>query len=89
VVEGGADQYSCSSCHSVQPGPEAQPRIGPNLTHFASRTTFAGATFENNAENLAAWLRDPHGVRPGSKMPALDLSEDQINNLVAYLQSLE
>jgi len=89
VVEGGADQYSCSSCHSVQPGPEAQPRIGPNLTHFASRTTFAGATFENNAENLAAWLRDPHGVRPGSKMPALDLSEDQISNLVAYLQSLE
>jgi cytochrome c oxidase subunit II len=89
VVEEGADQYSCASCHAVQPGPDAQPRIGPNLTHFASRSTFAGATFKNNAENLAAWLRDPHGARPGSKMPALDLSEDQINSLVAYLQSLE
>jgi len=89
VVEEGAAEYSCASCHAVEPGLEAQPRVGPNLTHFASRSTFAGATFENNAENLAAWLRDPHGVRPGSKMPALDLSEDQINNLVAYLQSLE
>ena len=89
VVEEGADQYACASCHAVQPGPDAQPRIGPNLTHFASRSTFAGATFKNNADNLAAWLRDPHGARPGSKMPALDLSEDQINSLVAYLQSLE
>ena len=89
VVEEGADAYACASCHAVQPGLDAQPKIGPNLTHLASRSTFAGATFENNAENLAAWLRDPHGVRPGSKMPALDLSEDQINDLVAYLQSLE
>ena len=89
VVEDGADAYACASCHAVQPGLEAQPKIGPNLTHFADRTTFAGATFENNTENLAAWLRDPAGVRPGSKMPALDLSEDQINDLVAYLQSLE
>ncbi|MGH2751391.1 MAG: cytochrome c oxidase subunit II [Actinomycetota bacterium] len=89
VVEDGADAYACASCHAVQPGLEAQPKIGPNLTHFAGRSTFAGATFENNAENLAAWLRDPDGVRPGSKMPALDLSEDQINDLVAYLQSLE
>ncbi len=89
VVEEGADVYSCAACHAVQPGLEAQPRIGPNLTHFASRSTFAGGTFENNEENLAAWLRDPHEVRPGSKMPALDLSEDQISDLVAYLQSLE
>jgi cytochrome c oxidase subunit II len=89
VVEEGADAYQCASCHAVQPGLDAQPRTGPNLTHFASRSTFAGATFENNADNLAAWLRDPHGVRPGSKMPALDLSEDQISDLVAYLQSLE
>jgi cytochrome c oxidase subunit II len=89
VVEDGAVEYSCASCHAVQPGLDAQPRIGPNLAHFASRSTFAGATFENNAENLATWLRDPHGMRPGSKMPALDLSEEDINSLVAYLQSLE
>lgn len=89
VVEEGADAYACASCHAIQPGLEAQPRIGPNLTHFASRSTFAGGTFENNAENIAAWLRDPHAVRAGSKMPALDLSEDEINDLVAYLQSLE
>ncbi|CAN5622761.1 cytochrome c oxidase subunit II [soil metagenome] len=89
VVEEGADAYACASCHAVQPGLDVPLRTGPNLTHFASRTTFAGGTFENNAENLAAWLRNPHDVRPGSKMPALDLSEDQISDLVAYLESLE
>ncbi|MGH2699888.1 MAG: cytochrome c oxidase subunit II [Actinomycetota bacterium] len=89
VVEEGATEYACASCHALESGADVPLRTGPNLTHFASRSTFAGATFERNDENLAAWLRDPHGVRPGSKMPALDLSEDEINNLVAYLQSLE
>ncbi len=90
IVEGGPTEYACGSCHALQTGlEEAQPATGPNLSHFASRGTFAGATFENNEENLANWLRDPAGVRPGSKMPALDLSEDEIRDLVAYLQSLE
>lgn len=89
IVEDGPTEYACASCHALQPGLDAQPVTGPNLTHFASRSTFAGATFDNNEENLANWLRDPAGVRPGSKMPALDLSEDEIRDLVAYLRSLE
>ena len=66
-----------------------QPATGPNLAHFASRETFAGAVFENNTENLRAWLADPNEVKPGATMPDLGLTEDQINDLVAYLQSLE
>ena len=89
VVEDGATEYACASCHSLEQGFDASPNAGPNLGHFASRSTFAGATFENTPENLAAWLRDPAGVRPGSKMPALDLTEDQIQELVEYLGSLE
>jgi cytochrome c1 len=35
------------------------------------------------------WLRDPPGVKPGSKMPNLGLSGTEITNLVAYLQTLK
>lgn len=47
-----------------------------------------GAIFDNTPDNLAVWLRDPPGVKPGVKMPDLGLSEDQIEALVAYLRTL-
>ena len=83
----------CVSCHALDPAlPEGggqQTAAGPNLAHFASRESFAGAIFENNTENLRDWLADPPGVKPGATMPDLGLTEGQINDLVAYLQSLE
>lgn len=89
---GGDPSTACSSCHAVG-GTAAQAQVGPNLTHFASRTTFGGAMFENNTENLRAWLRDAPGVKPGSKMPSgtkeLGLSDNDIDALIAYLESLK
>jgi cytochrome c oxidase subunit II len=86
----GADNIGqpCSACHAVEASPE-QPNIGPNLGGFSKRGMFAGAIFENNEENLAAWLRNPEAVKPGAKMPNLGLTSDQINALIEYLQSLE
>ena len=78
----------CINCHAIQ-GTDAQGTTGPNLTHFASRQTFAGAIFETNEAELSAWLRDPPGVKPGAKMPDYGLSEDQVEALVAYLMSLK
>ena len=78
----------CINCHAIQ-GTDAQGTTGPDLTHFASRNTFAGAIFDTNEANLAAWLRDPPGEKPGAKMPDYGLDEDQIDALVAYLMSLE
>jgi cytochrome c oxidase subunit 2 len=79
-------------------------RHAPNLTHFMSRTTFVGALFDLylpdgdggldfNDEQLEAWLRDPPGVVPmaadqGRGMPNLQLSDAEIDQLVAYLQTL-
>ena len=45
--------------------------------------------FDNNTENLRAWLDDPPAVKPGAKMPDYGLSSDEIDSLIAYLQSLE
>jgi cytochrome c oxidase subunit 2 len=65
--------------------------VGPNLTHFGTRASFAGDTFENNAQNLAAWLRDAPGMKPEADMPSFlgKLSKQDIDALVRYLESLK
>lgn len=85
----------CINCHAINgyetaDGVQATTRIGPNLTHFASRAIFGGGLFENDdPEQIAAWLRDPQAVKQGAQMPDLGLSEDEIEALVAYLRSLQ
>ena len=77
----------CAGCHTVKG--VSQGRIGPDLTHLKSRRTFAGSIFRNTPDNLAAWLRDPPEEKPGALMPDLNLTEDEIRNLVAYLETLK
>jgi cytochrome c oxidase subunit 2 len=65
-------------------------RIGPSLTHFASRRKFAGGIFDvDDREQLEAWLRNPQAEKAGSQMPNLGLSDDQIDALTEYLYTLE
>jgi cytochrome c oxidase subunit 2 len=89
---------ACANFNSASTDAE-QCKVGPNLTHFGSRDMIAGGVLTNNKDqcqpghlqncNLAKWLADPPGVKPGSDMPALNLTPDQINALVAYLESLK
>jgi cytochrome c oxidase subunit 2 len=76
----------CSGCHTITGISEGV--VGPNLTHFKSRSVFAGAIFANTDNNLRLWLANPPGEKPGSVMPNLGLSADQINQLIAYLDTL-
>jgi cytochrome c oxidase subunit II len=80
-------QKGCVACHTIN-GTAAQGNVGPNLTHLASRTTIAGGILPNTTEGLHTWLHDPPAVKPGSIMPNLNLSDDEIRLLTAYLQSL-
>lgn len=80
-------QSACIGCHTITG--VAEGVIGPNLNHFASRTTFAGSMFESNSGNLGKWLADPPARKPGSLMPNLGLTPEQITALIAYLQSLK
>jgi cytochrome c oxidase subunit 2 len=77
---------ACVGCHTID-GTKAQGKIGPNLTHFATRQIFAGGVLKNTPDNLATWLADPQKVKPGNLMPNLHLSTQQIDALVAYLES--
>ena len=76
----------CSGCHTVEG--VSRGKTGPNLTHLFSRETFAGSMFTLNAENLRPWLANPPGVKPGSRMPNLKLSSNEITKLIAYLETL-
>jgi cytochrome c oxidase subunit 2 len=80
-------QRTCGSCHAVA-GTNALGRIGPDLTHVASRPFIAGGLFENTSENLARWIMHAPDLKEGSRMPALPLSNGQVRAVVAYLQTL-
>ena len=79
-------QKGCASCHTV--AGFAKGNVGPDLTHLMQRETFAGAIFDMSDENLRKWLRDPPAEKPGSLMPNLQLTEDEISKLIAYLNTL-
>jgi cytochrome c oxidase subunit 2 len=79
--------HACVGCHTIR-GVSAG-LLGPDLTHFGSRTTLAAGLLPNEPQTLAAWLRDPQAVKPGAKMPALGLSDEQARALAAYLLSLK
>lgn len=81
-------QKGCGGCHTVEGVSEG--KVGPNLSHFATRTSFAGSIFENNDVNLRRWLRDPQGEKPGNKMviPGAPLKPDEVTELITYLNTL-
>jgi cytochrome c oxidase subunit 2 len=81
-------QKGCGGCHTIQ-GTANAGKVGPNLTHFASRGTIAGSIFNNTTADLRRWLKDPPREKPGSIMPNLNLNDHELDVLVAYLQSLK
>jgi len=77
----------CAGCHTIEG--VSVGVVGPDLTHFKSRSTFAGSIFANTDPNLALWLADPPAQKPGSVMPDLKLSATQISQLIAFLDTLK
>ncbi len=77
---------ACVGCHTIR-GVSAGV-LGPDLTHFGSRTTLAAGTLPNTPDAVAAWLRDPAALKPGAKMPGLGLTEAEARAVAAYLGSL-
>jgi len=78
---------ACISCHTVK-GTPANGVFGPDLTHLMSRATIGAGVAPNTPETLRAWVKDPAVLKPGARMPAMNLSRDQLDQLVAYLMTL-
>jgi cytochrome c oxidase subunit 2 len=78
----------CVMCHTIR-GTIAGSRVGPDLTHIASRMSLGAGTLPNNIGNLAAWIADPQGIKPGCRMPPNELASQDQQALLAYLESLQ
>jgi cytochrome c oxidase subunit 2 len=80
-------KYGCIACHTVA-GISAG-LIGPNLTHVGSRGMIAGDIMMNTEQHLRDWIANPPGMKPGSIMPNMHVSQPDLTVLIAYLQSLK
>ena len=82
------ETQACMNCHAVR-GTAATGRFGPDLTHLMSRDTIASGVAPNTKENLRQWIKDPDSFKPGSLMPAMQLNDEQLDQLTAYLATLK
>jgi cytochrome c oxidase subunit 2 len=77
----------CGVCHTVR-GTAAAGRLGPDLTHLMGRQTIAAGTLPNNTASLSGWVADAQGIKPGSRMPTMKLSPQDLHAVVDYLETL-
>lgn len=83
IVERGP----CALCHTIR-GTNAGAKFGPDLTHFATRSTIGAGSVPNTRGHLAGWLADPQQVKPGNRMPPTGLSPADLQAVIAYLETL-
>jgi cytochrome c oxidase subunit 2 len=77
----------CAVCHTVR-GTRAGGRVGPDLTHLMTRSSIAADTLPNRVGYLSGWIADPQHVKPGSKMPRLDIDGQDLAQVRNYLETL-
>jgi cytochrome c oxidase subunit 2 len=97
-------QGGCVGCHMIAGNPVMMGVIGPNLTHIGTRSTIAAGLYPNDAKHLALWIKNARMMKPGVIMPTLGkgqfdpvtkavvpmgLTDEQIADIVAYLQALK
>ena len=81
------ESTACVNCHTVS-GTPANGKFGPDLTHLMSRDTIAAGAASNTPETLRLWIKIPDTIKPGSKMPAMGLSDRDLDAVTAYLETL-
>ncbi len=84
IVEKGP----CAMCHTIT-GTLAGGRIAPDLTHIASRSTLGAGSIPNMHGYLAGWVSDPQAIKPGNRMPPPGLSGEELQAVLAYLETLK
>ena len=77
----------CGACHAVR-GTGAGGILGPDLTHIMSRATLGAGTVPNDPPSLRAWINDAQAVKPGARMPTLDLPPEELAAVTDYVQTL-
>ena len=78
----------CAMCHTIA-GTSAGGRSAPDLTHLASRSTIGAGTLPNTKGYLAGWIADPQHIKPGNRMPPPGLNGEELQAVLAYLETLK
>ncbi|MCA9875763.1 MAG: cytochrome c oxidase subunit II [Anaerolineales bacterium] len=79
---------ACVYCHTIK-GTNASGTLGPDLTHVASRQTIGAGILPNGHGYLAGWIMNSQTVKPGNEMPPMDLDAEQLQAILAYLDTLK
>jgi cytochrome c oxidase subunit 2 len=82
------ERQACMNCHTVS-GTAATGRFGPDLTHLMSRATLASGAMDNTPANLRQWIKSPDTFKRGALMPAMQLTDEQLDQVTAYLETLK
>jgi len=77
----------CAVCHTVR-GTDAGGILGPDLSHFGSRSTIAAGLMPNTPANLSNWIDNTQTIKPGAKMPELHMLAGEVADVTAYLEGL-
>ena len=80
-------RYGCGNCHVIPGVVRASGTFGPPLENVGKRVYLAGA-LPNSPANLAAWIRAPQAIKPGTAMLDLHVTETDARDMVAYLDRL-
>jgi len=89
-AEAGQQVYRrspCIACHTI--AGMSQGKVGPDLSHVGGRSTIAGALFPNTTDVLRRWIINAPAMKPGALMTPQNLSPQDLDALIAYLQSLK
>jgi cytochrome c oxidase subunit 2 len=81
------ETQACANCHTIA-GTAAKGVFGPDLTHLMTRATIAAGAAANTPENLRSWLQNPNTIKSGALMPAMQLSDRETDEMMAYLETL-
>jgi cytochrome c oxidase subunit 2 len=79
----------CAACHAIRGANNSSAGTGPDLTHVGGRKTIAAGVVDNTRGSLAAWIADPQTMKPGSNMPIVPLSSEELRQISAYMASLK
>jgi len=94
----------CVACHTIRGVNQARPIggvfqfgqnepftavYGPDLTDFGSRISIGAGAAPNTRGNLGGWIVDSQAIKPGNRMPPIQLSGPDLQALIAYLESLK
>jgi cytochrome c oxidase subunit II len=82
------ESTACINCHTIE-GTVANGRFGPSLGHLMSRQTIAAGAASNTPANLRTWIQNPDAFKPGSLMPAMNLTTKEVDEVTAYMLTLK